>query len=327
MAKYHINPKTGNPGRCAATSGNCPFGDDDHHYSSPEDAAQAYERSKSSFGHVVTEEDNIRFTIGVIKNKRAAVFGGGTLIVSHYPKGTFDITDPNGKILLKSTSRREIADYVVDAVGVASADSRPVATEKYTAEQIEKATNDIRAEIEESQRQDTQPQLAYIDSYDVLTPNEQLYLGDLATSVESADDLTPQDVAQALAQAQEEDERQASLTQSGAASRWQFDSLGEANEHIGAILDSGRDALLVAKTPMGEGMDAKASSNTAPAQDVSYDVYSVSAPDHLADALSTYEPHPNARHFAAGMADLLADGSLQVDEDSVSYQFEVLKRA
>lgn len=43
MATYHINPKTGNPGRCRAELGNCPFGGAEEHYDSVESAAKAYE--------------------------------------------------------------------------------------------------------------------------------------------------------------------------------------------------------------------------------------------------------------------------------------------
>lgn len=44
MAKFHINPATGNPGRCLARSGNCPFGGEDAHYSTKEEARLAYEQ-------------------------------------------------------------------------------------------------------------------------------------------------------------------------------------------------------------------------------------------------------------------------------------------
>ena len=44
MAKYHINPKTGNPGVCRAQEGKCPFGAADEHYSSPQEARLAYEK-------------------------------------------------------------------------------------------------------------------------------------------------------------------------------------------------------------------------------------------------------------------------------------------
>ncbi len=44
MAKYHINPKTGNVGRCRALQ-TCPFGDlESDHFSTPEEARTAYER-------------------------------------------------------------------------------------------------------------------------------------------------------------------------------------------------------------------------------------------------------------------------------------------
>ena len=42
MAKYHINPKTGNAGICRAQAGGCPFGGDDEHYSTREEALTAY---------------------------------------------------------------------------------------------------------------------------------------------------------------------------------------------------------------------------------------------------------------------------------------------
>jgi hypothetical protein len=43
MSKYHINPQTGNPGLCRAQSGNCPFGSDDEHYPSKQEARTAFE--------------------------------------------------------------------------------------------------------------------------------------------------------------------------------------------------------------------------------------------------------------------------------------------
>src|SRR5579875_3211223 len=41
MARYHINEQ-GNPGLCKATV-RCPFGDASEHYSTPEQAREAYE--------------------------------------------------------------------------------------------------------------------------------------------------------------------------------------------------------------------------------------------------------------------------------------------
>jgi hypothetical protein len=47
MARYHINPKTGNPGLCTAKN-QCPFGDlDKDHYSTRRSALEAYEKNQS----------------------------------------------------------------------------------------------------------------------------------------------------------------------------------------------------------------------------------------------------------------------------------------
>ena len=42
MARYHINPQTGEVGKCRARRG-CPFGGEDSHFSTKEEAARAYE--------------------------------------------------------------------------------------------------------------------------------------------------------------------------------------------------------------------------------------------------------------------------------------------
>lgn len=42
MAKYHVNG-AGEAGLCKATQGGCPFGDEEKHYSTPEEARAAYE--------------------------------------------------------------------------------------------------------------------------------------------------------------------------------------------------------------------------------------------------------------------------------------------
>ncbi len=44
MAKYHLTPK-GEAGLCSAQPGNCPYGDDQNHYPSPEAARAAFELS------------------------------------------------------------------------------------------------------------------------------------------------------------------------------------------------------------------------------------------------------------------------------------------
>lgn len=47
MAKYHVNPNTGNSGTCKSTKGKCPFGSEDEHFSTPEAANAAAEKLMS----------------------------------------------------------------------------------------------------------------------------------------------------------------------------------------------------------------------------------------------------------------------------------------
>ncbi len=41
--KYHINPDSGKPNICKAQEGNCPYGGEDRHYATREEARGAYE--------------------------------------------------------------------------------------------------------------------------------------------------------------------------------------------------------------------------------------------------------------------------------------------
>ena len=41
--KYHINPETGNPNKCYAKQGRCPFGSDENHFPTKAEARSAYE--------------------------------------------------------------------------------------------------------------------------------------------------------------------------------------------------------------------------------------------------------------------------------------------
>jgi hypothetical protein len=56
MARYHINPKTGNPGICRAKE-QCPFGDASNHYDSKEEAHKAYEQSQQTFSNFMTKSN------------------------------------------------------------------------------------------------------------------------------------------------------------------------------------------------------------------------------------------------------------------------------
>lgn len=57
MSRFHINPKTGNPGRCSARIGNCPFGADVKHYASAADARTAFENSMAHNTPLVLDAD------------------------------------------------------------------------------------------------------------------------------------------------------------------------------------------------------------------------------------------------------------------------------
>lgn len=46
MSKFHINDM-GNPGPCSAAQGNCPFGGEEEHYNTINQAREAFERSKT----------------------------------------------------------------------------------------------------------------------------------------------------------------------------------------------------------------------------------------------------------------------------------------
>jgi hypothetical protein len=46
MTKFHINSK-GDPGKCSAKNGGCPFGSESDHYNTPEQARQEFERANS----------------------------------------------------------------------------------------------------------------------------------------------------------------------------------------------------------------------------------------------------------------------------------------
>ena len=55
MARYHLNPKSGEPGLCTAEKGRCPFGDSEHHYGSKDEARRAYENDRGqSFVEVIS---------------------------------------------------------------------------------------------------------------------------------------------------------------------------------------------------------------------------------------------------------------------------------
>lgn len=59
MAKFHINPESGEPGECSAKPGNCPFGDDSDHYASLAQARGAFEELMSSRAMIALERKRL----------------------------------------------------------------------------------------------------------------------------------------------------------------------------------------------------------------------------------------------------------------------------
>lgn len=56
--KFHVNPETGNPGPCSAKEGNCPFGSEEEHHSTREEAQSAYEKSQGRSFSTVSSNGN-----------------------------------------------------------------------------------------------------------------------------------------------------------------------------------------------------------------------------------------------------------------------------
>lgn len=49
---FHLNPQTGNPNRCTAKEGNCPFGADAPHFETKDDARASYEHAQIKEGYL-----------------------------------------------------------------------------------------------------------------------------------------------------------------------------------------------------------------------------------------------------------------------------------
>lgn len=80
--KYHVN-NAGETGKCSATKGGCPFGDDAQHFPNPEDARKSYETSMAAQTvSTVIKNDSGRITA---ENYDASRFGGLS-----YDEVTFD---------------------------------------------------------------------------------------------------------------------------------------------------------------------------------------------------------------------------------------------
>jgi len=68
MSIYHLNDK-GDPGRCKAEVGNCPFGSPADHYITKEDAAKAYELKQSGSFEIEEEKALAQHQVAVADAK------------------------------------------------------------------------------------------------------------------------------------------------------------------------------------------------------------------------------------------------------------------
>lgn len=86
MAKYHVNPETGEAGQCRARK-NCPFGDlEADHYTSPEAARDAYEKKQESFNVPAKRNGEATAVPGRISDLVASVnhLGAGRYILTNH---------------------------------------------------------------------------------------------------------------------------------------------------------------------------------------------------------------------------------------------------
>jgi len=104
MAKFHINPKTGEPGSCKATQGGCPFGGDEAHYGSAEDARKAFELSMAGKEYVEKRQQTEREEDQRKHPEKYKVGPTGKGIVDSYWRGGF-----SSSILPGSAGVAEIA--------------------------------------------------------------------------------------------------------------------------------------------------------------------------------------------------------------------------
>lgn len=65
MTKYHINPSSGEPGKCSAVKGKCPFADSEDHFDSVDDAREASEELYTAFDrwYTPTLEQDGKFAV------------------------------------------------------------------------------------------------------------------------------------------------------------------------------------------------------------------------------------------------------------------------
>lgn len=141
MAKYHINPESGNVGLCKSTRGQCPFGALDDHFNDPESAMETLEEYYGSFDrwHMPDENDDFgqKLYEGFIRGvqyddmsyaqagqvaKWLASFGTTEFTVSEDSRYDAELTFPGvdgetHEVTVKVTTKRNRVSYAVYANG------------------------------------------------------------------------------------------------------------------------------------------------------------------------------------------------------------------
>ncbi len=113
MSKYHVNPKTGNPGACKAQA-NCPFGAEEDHFETRESARKSYEQKQEKIeqflfktkliptkgSHVLATYDPMSPEVPVGQLWGNEVYGKFAEKLKSAPKGSRVVIE-NGMILTK----------------------------------------------------------------------------------------------------------------------------------------------------------------------------------------------------------------------------------
>jgi len=102
MAKFHINDR-GEAGVCKANNGGCPFGSEAEHFSSAEEARQAFEEANSSFVKIDVPQKSPQEANGIYGTQANAIahfataHNSGNTVYEH-------ISNADGSVSLKMSS-------------------------------------------------------------------------------------------------------------------------------------------------------------------------------------------------------------------------------
>lgn len=130
MARYHINPQTGNPGLCKAQSGGCPFGEMEDHFDTKIEARNAYEKFNKLFtdqteplefhNPIKLDDETIKLLDAISTSGAQPLVVGGavrdSLAMDATPKDV-DIEVHNVESMDELIELLKNSDYKVDEVG------------------------------------------------------------------------------------------------------------------------------------------------------------------------------------------------------------------